>query len=323
MAKNLLKSLVFLLLLVSLFSCSRKHLNTGDRKAHVSNEINLQPEIPADQQPIALTELARTEEGGFVLTPGFYETTFKTYCLQPGTPDPSPRDAYFQGPVTGYRKDMIQTVLANSRSRSDIDQRNVQLLLWSIVSGANYNKLSPTIKTTANQLLTPKQLFELNGGVAGMVKAVSPSIASNNIFKGYQDVQKLFELGHSSYEAFERMAVLRQSSTISRHDIKPDRWYKQKGDYYVRYFPVSYQQVKFQVYVPGTSVDSSGKVNGEYLVFHPTGMQVIPVNSNAQRLGIGGPLLDIVKVVIQIEKRKEEGRKKKQAEPKLPPKGGA
>ena len=73
-------------------------------------------------------DLPQTENGGFVLTPGFYEAEFKTYCLQPGTPDPSPRDAYLQGPVTGYRKEIVESILLNSRERTDIDQKNIQLL---------------------------------------------------------------------------------------------------------------------------------------------------------------------------------------------------
>jgi hypothetical protein len=41
-------------------------------------------------------DLPQTQYGGFVLKPGFYEAEFKTYCLQPGTPDPHSGDAYVQ-----------------------------------------------------------------------------------------------------------------------------------------------------------------------------------------------------------------------------------
>ena len=70
-----------------------------------------QPEIPSNLTPSSITGLPRTEEGHFALTPGYYEADFKSYCLQPGTPGPSSKDAYLQAPLTGYRKDIIETIL--------------------------------------------------------------------------------------------------------------------------------------------------------------------------------------------------------------------
>jgi len=59
-------------------------------------------------------ELPQTEDGEIVLSEGFYEAEFKSYCLQPGTPSPSDRDAYRQGPLTANRKDIVETILRNS-----------------------------------------------------------------------------------------------------------------------------------------------------------------------------------------------------------------
>jgi hypothetical protein len=248
--------------------------------------------------PMPLTDLSRTEEGGFILAPGFYETTFKTYCLQPGTPDPRPNDAYLQAPMSGYRKEIVETILLNSRSKPSIPQRNVQLLLWSVVSKSDFNKLPAAVKSDARELLTSKQIFELKGGVMAVVKTVSNILPGS----GTNDIRQLFEIGTSSYDAFEKIAVLREPSQKRQANFKNDQWYKQKQNYYVRHFPLSYQRVRVQVYVPDNMLDTAGKAAGEYVVFDPTGLQTIPANSNAQRLGIGGPLLDIIKNVIKINK---------------------
>lgn len=298
----MLRNLLFILLAsVSLVGCvsSSKKQNSKTNTETVETipaPANQQPEIPADAKPTSLNDLPSTQNGGFVLQPGFYEAEFRTYCLQPGTPDPSPRDAYLQAPMTGYRKEMVQTVLNNSRIKSDIPQRHVQLLLWNIVSGSDFEKLSPSVKADATRLLSSKQIFELKGGVVGLMKTVAYNIPGNS----GSDIRRLFDLGSASYEAYERMAVLREPSQLKRADFKNDVWYKQKQNFYVRHFPVSYQKVRIQVYVPDGLVDSTGKVNGEYLVFDPTGYQTIPANSNAQRLGIGGPFIDIVRKVIII-----------------------
>lgn len=298
MPASLLKNLFIVLFLSACASASR------NSKQPVNNEVDTeglyQPELVSDKKLQSLMDLPQTQNGGFVLAPGFYEAEFKTYCLQPGTPDPSPGDAYLQGPVTGHRKDIVESVLLNSRENPGINQRNIQLLLWSVVSGSDFNKLSPSVKTDAMKLLTPKQVFQLKGGVMGVIKTVS---YSSGILNANKDMQRLFETGTASYETFERLAVLKEPSQIKRKGVKYDQWYKQNENYYVRYFPVSYQKVRIQVYVPDSLLDADGKLAGEYLVFDPTGQQAIPAFTNAQRLGIGAPVLDIVRIIIQANKR--------------------
>lgn len=320
MLRNILIAVLVPLVLYSCASTANresKKIKNSEGEIMASPALN-QPEIPAELKPSPLNDLPATQNGGFVLKPGFYETEFRTYCLQPGTPDPSPRDAYLQVPMSGYRKEIVQSVLINSRQKPQIPQRNVQLLLWSIVSGSDYEKLPSVVKLNANELLTSKQIFELRGGVVGMMKTVANNIPGNS----GSDIKRLFELGNSSYELYERMAVLREPSQLKRADYKNDQWYKQKQNYYVRHFPISYQKVKIQVFVPEAFVDSVGKVNGEYLVFDPTGYQTIPANSNAQRLGVGGPLVDIIRKVIIINVPNNGPPKKiEPRQPKTDPKG--
>src|SRR4026208_401837 len=137
MSISLLKNLSFVIFLGACVSSARNGKQTIS-----NNEIDTigfeQPIIVPDKKLQSLMDLPQTQYGGFVLAPGFYEAEFKTYCLQPGTPDPSQGDAYLQGPVTGYRKDIIESVLLNSRERPELDQKNIQLLLWSVVSRSNF-----------------------------------------------------------------------------------------------------------------------------------------------------------------------------------------
>jgi len=315
MTKNILKPLLLLLLLNSCASTSRNSIQNNNDVNDVDNSRTEENEIPSGIKPLSLMELSRTEEGAFILAPGLYEADFKTFCLQPGTPDPAAGDAYFQAPVKGYRKEIVETILYNSRAKRQLDQKNVQLLLWSVVSGSNYSKLSPAVQSTATQLLSSKQIFELKGGVMGVVKTVSSQLSSSGLIKGNNDIQRLFETGTASYETFERVAVLREPSKVNRADIKPNQWYRQKENYYVRHIAASYKNVKIQVYVPDTGMDSSGKIAGEYIVFDPTGMQAVPANSNAQRLGIGGPVLDIIRAVIKTGKATEKPKKIPETKP--------
>lgn len=310
MTTTLLKCSSLLFLLTACVSSSH-HSRGVSVENNTEKEFIYQPFIDSMAQPQSLMSLAQTQYGGFILKPGFYETEFKTYCLQPGTPDPAAGDAYLQSPVTGYRKDIVESVLVNSRDRHDIDQKNIQLLLWSVVSGSDFNKLSFTVQSDAVKLLTPKQIFELKGGIVGAIKTVS---YSTGIFKTNNDIRNLFERGIHSYETFERLAVRREPAKIIKKGVRPDQWYKQDDNYYVRYFPVSYKKVKIQVFVPDTVLDADDKRNGEYVVFDPTGYQATPAFTNAQRLGIGSPVPEIVRVIIQVNNK--SGIPKRQPEKK-------
>ena len=248
-----------------------------------------------------LTDLARNQDGAFVLSPGFYEADFKTYCLQPGTPGPSTNDAYFQAPLQGNRKDIIETILRNSTTHQHLEQKNIQLLLWSVVSRSNFNSLSFPVQRTARELLTPKQVFELQGGMLGAAKTVVKLLPSTS---GVNQIKNLFETGVQSYDAIERLAVLSTPSKITRSNFKREQWVKQEDGYYVRYLPSTYSNTRIQVYVPATIGDSAAIAKNEYVVFDPASSVVVPAYSNAQRLGVGGPIIDIVRVVIKTAERK-------------------
>jgi hypothetical protein len=303
--KSFLLRNLFIALSLAACTSSRNSLQTND--VRLTAETSNQPSIASDQKPQSLMDLPQTQSGGFVLKPGFYETEFKTYCLQPGTPGPRQGDAYLQGHITGYRKDIVESILLNSGQHQDMDQRNIQLLLWSVVSGSDFNSLSYSVQADAMKLLTPKQIFELKGGVAGVVKNIS---TATGLLNANNDIKRLFETGLNSYEAYERIAVSREQSRIIKQGVKYDQWYKQKEGYYVRYFPESYQKTKIQIYVPDGLLDGDHKLNNEYVVFDPSGQQAIPAFTNAQRLGIGFPVIDIVRAVIKINKLPVPNKKK-------------
>jgi len=253
-------------------------------------------DVPSGLAPVALTELPRNQDGAFILSPGLYEADFKTYCLQPGTPGPSSRDAYFEAPLKGNRKEIIQTILRNSTVRQDLQQKNVQLLLWAVVSRSDFNSLSWSVQRTAQQLLTPRQVFELKGGMIGVARTVVKMLPSGT---GVNQVKQLFETGVNSYEAIERLAVLNTAPEITRNDFKREQWVRQDDGYFVRYLPSDYSKTKIQVYVPSHIGDSAALARQNYTIFDPASTVVVPAHSNAQRLGVGGPVIDIVRVVIK------------------------
>lgn len=305
MPSTLLKHVWLLLFFTACATVSQEHLSSNRQQQPIKTVEATSPAIDTlliDAQPKPLTDLQQTEEGQIVLQEGYYEATYKSYCLQPGTPDPSDRDAYLQTPLQTYRKEIVETVLRTSLQKPQLEQKNIQLLLWSVVSGSDYNKLSWPVQLTAQELLTRKQIFQLKGGVVGVMKTVAQQLPDARITGAQVSIKRLFDVGTSSYEAFERVAVLREKSTIHKADYKKEQWYSRPGGYYVRYFPNGYQQVKIQVYVPKGTLDSSGMKDGNYLLFDPVNNMAAPANSNAQRLGIGSPVAEVIRKIIRIQK---------------------
>ena len=308
MSKLLLKNFFILVLIAA---CNPAHRSTSTSHELNAPSPNLSQTLPSEladidstmrndstTKPLSLMDLPQTQTGEIVLSKGFYEADFKSYCLQPGTPSPTSGDAYRQGPLNGYRKDIVETILRNSLKNPELEQRNIQLLLWSVVSGSDFRKLPWEVQTTAQQLLSRKQIFELKGGVIGIVKTVSEAMPSTGAAANLK-LKQLFELGTSSYEAYERIAVVDQSLKMKNGAANKDQWYRQPDGYYLRYFPSSYQHVKVQVYVPeGTLASKNAE---DYLLFDPVTMMAIPTNSNSQRLGIGAPVIDVVRKIIQIQ----------------------
>lgn len=326
MSTTLFRNLCFI---VFLSACASSRNGTENNRA--TGHVNTVQSPTASNGPLfpdtalvnktasSLLDLPQSQDGDILLSKGFYEAEFKSYCLQPGTPAPSDVDAYLQAPLGGYRKDIVESILRNSLTHPDLEQRNIQLLLWSVVSGSDYSRLSPSVKSTARQLLTSKQVFALQGGVMSVMKTVAAAFPDNGISPAFNDMRNLFELGNSSYEAFEQLAVLRQPSRVHHSDYKKDQWYLQEGGYYARYFPSSYQRIKIQVYMPDGILDSAGKKSGEYLLFDPVTMMAVSANSNAQRLGIGAPVVDVIRKVILIQKTPRNPKKPRESNPN--PKG--
>jgi hypothetical protein len=320
----MLRSLpAFLICCLVAISCSTSSKNPSKPQDHreVNTAALANPEIPSDLTPSSIFDLPRSQDGAIVLSEGWYEGEFRSYCLQPGTPDPSSLDAYLQEPLSGYRKDIVESVLRQSLDRPDLQQRNVQLLLWSVVSGSDFNKLSPSVRSTARELLTPKQVFALQGGMMGVVKAIAASMPETGLNRTFTDMRNLFELGNSSYEAYESLAVLRQPSLKTNPNYKTDQWYPHEGGYFVRYFPNGYQRTKIEVYIPKGSLDADGRKKGEYLLFDPVHMMAVPANSNAQRLGIGAPVADVIRKVIEIQRVPGAPRRAPAPKPNPGPKG--
>lgn len=230
-----------------------------------------------------LTTLQRTPSGGFVLQPGYYEFHDQSYCLQAGTHGPGGGDGYLFGPTKGPAEDAVMTVVRNSVAHPEIDQHQIQTLLWAIIARARFEDLSHEHQAVAAQLLTPRQLASLNRNALDMLSR--GPIADNlprglrDILQAEADLRRMLAMPGTSFAELERVAVLSGMAGVGEgsQDVPNGRWSRHPDGYMIRYLPSGYSNTVVQIWVePG-----SPAVGAEY---DPAEHIAVPGNTNRQRL---------------------------------------
>lgn len=230
----------------------------------------LPPEFGADASYTSLSTLTKNEDGKYELGPGFYETTNLSYCLKAGTNGPAKGDSYGNAPILGKMDDIVETILIKSqelwRNKSTggtnqltatfISQKDVQLLLWAIIAKADFDDMQNKTKTVALALLSPEQIVKLNGGAIKTVANFAsdkgwmekPALV-RSIEEAEQSLRQLYKSSNSTYEDFERLAIVAGINTEAQ-PVAYGTWFKHKDGFYIRYEPEGYPRTHIKIYVP-------------------------------------------------------------------------
>ena len=240
------------------------------------------PRGPARQ----LTELQQTNLGGFVLQPGYYTMLAQSYCLHAGTHGPSKGEGYLYGPVKGSARDVVISILQNSTRHPEIDQHQIQLLLWAIVSRTKFEDLSTDLKVVAAQLLSKKQLATLNRSALSVLTGPELSRITGGmpaplraIAEAESRIRGLMTTPGMAYAQVEQVAVLTGRAPIGPGsvDVPSTRWSQHPDGYWVRYRPNGYTNTQVEIWVEPGSV-AVGKV------YDPATAIAVPGNTARQRL---------------------------------------
>ena len=225
------------------------------------------------EQGAFMTFLPMTPQAGFPLLPGLWEGRFQSYCLKAGTYAPGEGDGYAYAPLKGKQADIVSNILQNSVFHPEIDQRDIQLLLWAIVARSKISECSKEIQKAAKALMTPKEYDRLNGGALGKLPEPVLNAAMKKLpplaREVFQAEARLREMLHSavpaSYHEVESVAV-RVGDILPPPDsreIRSGRWSYDPDGYFIRYFPYGYSSTRTQLYYPENFIietDDSGLI---------------------------------------------------------------
>jgi hypothetical protein len=255
------------------------------------------PETFGDSiQSIPLNTMPRNASGAYILKPGFYKMVCKSYCIKAGTYGPSKGDAYLLAPLRGPKESLMREILI-SAEKKPVMQQDVQLLFWAIISKTKFSDFNPRMKLVAATLLTPKQLLEFDGGAIGFIpkpiieNAVqSLPIGIQKVIRAENEMRRLFTNVNSTYEEFERLAVLTGAAPIDRPAFRRGRWCQNPEGYYIRYRPSGYSNTDVQIFVPERPFNKPkpvGETTQEIpweVFFNAIGTVAVPSNTGSQRL---------------------------------------
>jgi len=215
------------------------------------------------QRPFPMTALPRTSDGDFFLDlKGHFLFECKSYCLRAGTYAPDGGrggKGYVFAPLRGTQADIVHNILVRSYIHPEIPQRDIQVLLWAILSRTKVSKMSRPMQIIVAKLLTKEEIFKLNGGALGLVPEGALRIAIRNmppaarrIYQAEASMRRMLTSGIASFNDLERVAVLQGDPPPEKGDreVPRGRWSYHPNGYFIRYFPRSYSQTVVEIYVP-------------------------------------------------------------------------
>lgn len=234
----------------------------------------------------SLMTLQRTPNGGFVVQPGYYSLQTQSYCLKAGTHGPGGGDGYLYAPPKGPAEDAVMTIVRNSVNHPEIQQQEIQQLLWAIIARAKFEDLTSELKATASRLLTPRQLATLNRSALDALSgnALTDALGGvpeplRQIAQAEAQLRQMLTTPGASFAEMERVAVLSGAAPMGEgsRQVPQGRWSLHPDGYYVRYLPSGYSSTRVEIWVP----QGSPAVGKE---FDPATHIAVPGNTARQRL---------------------------------------
>lgn len=237
-----------------------------------------------------LTALRRTEVGGFVLTAGYHRMAAQSYCLHAGTHGPGGGDGYLYAPLKGSARDAVASILQNSVAKPEIEQQDIQLLLWAIVSRSKFEDLNSEMKLVASQLLTPKQIASLNRNALAVLNSSEFQRLTGglpapvrSVMEAESRMRGMFSGPALAYRDMESVAML--AGVVPRGagsvDTPATRWSRHPDGYWVRFTPSGYSRTVVEIWVETGSAAVG-------IAYDPAEHVAVPGNTSRQRLALSG-----------------------------------
>jgi hypothetical protein len=197
------------------------------------------------------------------LSSGYYRFKFNTFCLHAGTYSPT-EGGYIIAPLKGSKSKLINNILSRFSEHPEIDQKDVQLLIWGIEAGFKFSSYQPDFQYRVTPLLTPEEIALMEADVNETISDLLPQQVKDALSL-YGNIRNKLKDANSTYEDLERLAVKTGIAPEGKGSKKiGDGTWSSLGDgVYMRGFPDGYTKTNIEIYIPqqvNIKKDNAGRI---------------------------------------------------------------
>ncbi|MDD5361490.1 MAG: hypothetical protein PHN88_05115 [Ignavibacteria bacterium] len=210
-------------------------------------------------------EPTEPETNDFNLDPGYYRFYVQSYCLKAGTHGPSKGSGYLLAPLKGKRSDLVYNIVARSSNFPEIEQHDIQLLLWGIIAGSKFTDFDISFQNKVRPLMTTAEIAEFSLDLKNVPIEVMPDDIKQ-IAQFYKDFRARLTNPNITYNEVESMAMVNgvlPEDPFSKY-VEKGLWAYLGDGFYGRGMPQSYPRTIFEVYRPvkiNSTRDSKGRLS--------------------------------------------------------------
>jgi len=196
------------------------------------------------------------------IEPGYNRIILQSYCLKAGTYGPTKGSGYRTAPLLGKNADIVESIVDKSVNHPDIDQRDIQLLLWAIEAGTKFTDLPNDLQIKVKPLLTTSDITRLSVDVSDLSDLLPADLV--DLAKFYKELGAKITNPSLSYQDIEKFAVTNAGVELNlKEEINDTRWAYIGNNFYIRAAPLSYPRTSVDVFyaVPvNTLRDSKNRI---------------------------------------------------------------
>ncbi|MEW7278083.1 hypothetical protein ABW636_05765 [Aquimarina sp. 2201CG1-2-11] len=210
------------------------------------------------------TEIAE-EINGSTLTPGYYKSTVRSYCLKAGVYGPTKGDGYQIARLKGRKAKLIHSILKKTIQYPNISQSNVQTLIWGIEAGAKFSKYPLKFQAKVRPLLTNKDILFMNVNFDKLKNKALPEKVKS-LMNTYASLRQKMQNTQLKYDEIEAIAVKKGIPPIGigSKEINKGIWSYIGNGFFLRAFPQVYTTTEIELYRPAklsVSKDEKGRIH--------------------------------------------------------------
>jgi len=199
----------------------------------------------------------RQPNGAWRLETGLYEVALHSFCGRFATYAPHKALGYLPAPYKGRVAGVFQKLMQRYVDRADLEQSDVQMLVWGLLSRVKPSALKGRARAAAEKLLTAAEIRELDGhGVDALrdevMRRLLPQVrnALRPLLELENRVRHFLTEGARSYQELEQL-VMRPFDPKDKILVEPRHWYwDPKGRHFLRFEPNGFARTRVLLWVP-------------------------------------------------------------------------